>query len=117
MRSRLLLGIFLTLPAAAQVVDRCDVYCRELRREPLIVAETKDCEGNYGLASFAAERVFKISVGNCRDPDDTDRPLYQLLLKTLTGAGDYEVLWIDAQAMHSIREQLEENRQAALRRQ
>jgi len=116
MRSLVVLGMLSTLPAAVAASDCCDERYRNYRREPLIVVETKDCAGNYGLASFRADRVFKIETGNCQDPSDSDQPLYQVMLRTLTGAGNYDVLWVDSTGVQTIREQLEENRQAALGR-
>jgi hypothetical protein len=96
--------------------DHHDSYCRGCWQEPLIIVETKDCEGNAGLASFRAERVFKVQAGNCRDPDDSGSPLYQVMLRSLLGSGDYDIVWVDAAGMKEIKSQLEENRRSALRR-
>jgi len=38
------------------------------------------------------------------------------MLRSLLGAGDYDIVWVDAAGMQAIRDQLEENRRAALRR-
>lgn len=114
-RSLAFVAAFLALPAAVAAADVYDSYHRDYRQEPLIVVGTKDCEGNAGLASFRAERVFKVQAGNCRDPDDSDQPLYQVMLRSLLGADDYEIVWVDAAGMQAIRDQLEENRRAALR--
>jgi len=116
MRLLVLLGTISALPIAVAEAHNCEQYYRDYRQEPLIVIETKDCAGNAGLASFRAERVFKVQAGKCQDPDDPDQPLYQVLLKTLIGTNDYEVVWVDSAGMLAIREQLEENRQAALHR-
>jgi len=114
-RSLAFVGAFLALPAAMAVAHAHDSYYRDYQREPLIVVGTKDCEGNAGLASFRAERVFKVQAGNCRDPDDSDQPLYQVMLRSLLGAHEYEIVWVDAAGMQAIQDQLEENRRAALR--
>ena len=112
-----LFAALLALPATVVADHHYDSHYRDFRREePLIVVETKDCEGNAGLASFRAERVFKVQAGDCRDPDDSGRPLYQVLLRSLLGASDYDIVWVDATGMRAIRDQLEENRRAALRR-
>jgi len=116
MRLPVLLGMLAALPAAVSAPYHCDERYGDYRREPLIVVETKDCAGNVGLASFRADRVFKIETGNCRDPDDSDQTLYRVMLRILTGAGNYDVLWVDSKGVQAIREQLEENRQAALSR-
>lgn len=115
-RSLALVGAFLALLAAVAAAHNYDSYYPDYRQEPLIVVATKDCEGNAGLASFRADRVFKVQAGNCRDPDDSDEPLYQVMLRSLLGAGDYDIVWVDAAGMQAIRDQLEENRWAALRR-
>lgn len=115
-RSLTLIGTALALPGAVSATDHHGPYYRDYRQEPLIVVETKDCEGNAGLASFRAEAVFKVEAGKCRDPDDTDKPLYQVMLRSLLGASDYEIVWVDAAGMKMIQTQLEENRRAALRR-
>lgn len=116
-RSLVLIGTFLTLPATIVAADHHESYCRGCWQEPLVVVETKDCEGNAGLASFRAERVFKVESGHCRDPDESDKPLYQVMLRSLVGTGDYEIVWVDAAGMKEIQRQLEENRREALRRQ
>jgi hypothetical protein len=114
-------GLWLVLLSALPIAVSADNHCRGLlygsyTREPMVVVDTKDCGGNKGLASFRAERVFKVQTAECRDPDNLDEPLYQVLLHSLTGAGgQYEILWVDAANMQSIRQQLEENREAALR--
>ncbi len=115
-RSLVLFGTFLALPATMIAADHHAPYCRGCQQEPLVVVETKDCDGNAGLASFRAERVFKVEAGNCRDPEDSDKPLYQVMLRSLLGAGDYDIVWVDAAGMKAIQHQLEENRRAALRR-
>ena len=115
-RSLVLIGALLALPATMAAADHHESYCRGCWHEPLIVVETKDCEGNAGLASFRAEQVFKVESGNCRDPDESDKPLYQVMLRSLLGAGDYDIVWVDAAGMKEIRLQLEENRRAALGR-
>jgi hypothetical protein len=115
-RSLALIGAFLALPATMAAADHHDSYCRGCWQEPLIIVETKDCEGNAGLASFRAERVFKVQAGNCRDPDDSGSPLYQVMLRSLLGSGDYDIVWVDAAGMKEIKSQLEENRRSALRR-
>lgn len=38
------------------------------------------------------------------------------MLKSLMGEADYEIVWVDAAGMLAIREQLLENRKAALKR-
>jgi hypothetical protein len=114
-RSLALIGVFLALPATMTVADHHSSYCRGCWQEPLIVVDTKDCEGNAGLASFRAERVFKVEAGNCRDPGDSDFPLYRVMLRSLLGASDYDVVWVDTAGMKAIQLQLEENRRAALR--
>ncbi|MBT8080189.1 MAG: hypothetical protein KJO31_16540 [Gammaproteobacteria bacterium] len=91
-------------------------YHRDYWREPLIVVDTRNCAGESGLASFRAERVFKVQAGICQDPDDSRKKLYQVMLKSLTGGTDYEILWVDEAGMQDIRTQLRENREAALRR-
>jgi hypothetical protein len=111
-----LLGAISALPVAVAAAHNCEQYYRDYQQEPLIVIETKDCAGNAGLASFRAERVFKVQAGKCQDPDDPDQPLYQVMLKTLIGTNDYDVVWVDSAGMRAIREQLEENRRAALHR-
>ena len=115
-RSLVLIGAFLTVPATVAAADHHESYCRGCWQEPLIIVKTKDCEGNAGLASFRAERVFKVESGNCHDPDDSDKPLYQVILRSLLGAGDYDIVWVDAAGMKEIQLQLEENRRTALRR-
>lgn len=115
-RSLALVVALLGLPAAGAVAHEYDSLYRDNRQEPLIVVPTKDCAGNAGLASFRAERVFKVQAADCRDPDDSDQPIYQVMLISLLGAGDYDVVWVDTAGMQVIREQLEENRRAALRR-
>ena len=114
-RSLTFVGAFLALPVVVAAAHAHDSYYRDYQPEPLIVVETKDCEGNAGLASFRAERVFKVQAGNCRDPDDSDQPLYQVMLRSLLGANEYEIVWVDAAGMQAIQDQLEENRRAALR--
>jgi len=110
------LALLSTLPAAVSASLHCDEFLRTYRQNPLIVVATKDCAGNDGLASFRGDRVFRIVTGNCRDPDDSDQPLYQVMLRTLTGNGNYDAIWVDSAGMQSIQEQLEENRQAELQR-
>ena len=85
-------------------------------REPLIVIETKDCSGTTGLASFQAERVFKVEGGACADPDNPGEQLKQLFLLPATRGGERELLWLDASAAADLAKQLRENREAALRR-
>jgi hypothetical protein len=120
MRLLLRLGILSLLPAVVSADHHYDQrYYRDYsqyRQEPLIVVDTKDCGGELGLASFRAERVFKIQTGKCQDPDDSGKPLYQVMLKSLMGEADYEIVWVDAAGMLAIREQLLENRKAALKR-
>jgi len=115
-RSLVLIGMFLAVPAAMTAADHHDSYYRGYWQEPLIVVATKDCEGSAGLASFRAERVFKVEAGNCRDPDDSDKSLYQVMLRSLLDASDYDIVWVDAAGMKEIQNQLEENRRAALHR-
>ena len=117
-RSLALIGTALALPGVVAATDHHGPYHGEYwqEQEPLIVVETKDCEGNAGLASFRAAAVFKVEAGNCRDPDDSDKPLYQVMLRSLAGAGNYEIVWVDLAGMKAIQNQLEENRRAALRR-
>lgn len=115
LRCLLLLGMLSMPPAVASAADRCDDRYRAYQREPLIVVDTKDCAGNDGLATFRADRVFRIQVGGCHDPSSPGQPLYQVMLRTLTGSNDYEVVWVNAAGMRAVREQLQENRQAALR--
>ena len=103
------------LPVSADH-HRDSYYYRDYSREPLIVVDTKNCAGEFGLASFRAERVFKVQTGNCQDPEDSRKKLYQVMLKSLLGDTDYEVVWVDEAGMRDIRAQLKENRQAALRR-
>lgn len=110
----LLLTALPVLVLADQHSDRD--YHRDYLREPMIVVDTKTCAGEWGLASFRAERVYKVQVGNCQDPDDSRKKLYQVMLKSLTGGTDYEILWVDEAGVQEIRTQLRENREAALRR-
>ena len=114
-RSLSVVATILALASAKAAAHAYDSYYRDYRQEPLIVVETRDCQGNAGLASFRAERVFKVQAGKCQDPNDSDQPLYQVLLRSLVGASDYEIVWVDAEGMQTIRDQLEENRRAALR--
>ncbi len=85
-------------------------------REPMIVIETKDCSGSTGLASFRAERVFKVEGGGCADPDQPGASLKQLFLQPATRGGEREILWLDDNAAADLSRQLRENREAALRR-
>ena len=113
-RSLILLAMISALPAAVNGDHHYEYRYGHYRQEPLLVVDTKSCAGDQGLASFRAERVFKIEAGDCRDPDDQNKKLYQVMLRTLTGAGDYEVIWVDYAGMRTIREQLAENRRHAL---
>ena len=104
------------LPPRVSADNHCRGFVYGTVREPMVVVETKDCGGSKGLASFRAERVFKVQAADCRDPDNLDESLYQVLLHSTTGAGgQFEIIWIDAANMQSIRQQLQENREAALR--
>lgn len=84
--------------------------------EPRIVVETKDCSGAAGLASFRAERVFTIQESDCQNPDAGNQVLHQVLLESVFGVSRYDVIWVDQTGLETIRQQLEENRQLALRR-
>jgi hypothetical protein len=49
-------------------------------------------------------------------PDARHQVLHQVLLRSEFGVSRYDVIWVDQTGLETIRQQLEENRQLALRR-
>ena len=59
-----------------------------------ITVQTMSCNGDVGLASFDADRLFKIQSDDCPDPADPGRKLQQVLLKSDSTLTRYEVLQV-----------------------
>ncbi len=101
------------LPLLFAVIGAWPLYDN---REPLIVVETRGCDGASGVASFEPARLHSIEPGPCGAPGTADRRLYQVLLRTAGGAGRFDVISVDESGVETIRAQLMENRAAALER-
>ncbi len=83
---------------------------------PISVAvETTDCEGETGFASFESTRLAKIQDATCRDPDDRDKKLQQVLLHSDHPSTKYEVLTVTNAESKSIMKQIKGITEAELR--
>lgn len=52
-----------------------------------VVFETMDCSGNSGFATVGPDEIYRVSNGDCSNPDDPSKKLKQLLVHD--GSGSY----------------------------
>lgn len=95
----MVLSGLLCLPALAQVP---------------ITAETTDCGGETGFASFDVDRLYKIQSASCPDPEDSSRKLQQILLTSNGRITNYEVLTVTVDEARRVIEKVQAVSQASL---
>ncbi len=54
-----------------------------------VIFETMDCNGNTGFATVGADEIYKMSNGDCTEPNNPEKHLKQLLVHD--GGGSYMV--------------------------
>jgi len=91
----------------------CTIPAAPLSADITVTAQTTECNGDTGFASFDANRLYKIQEGFCADPDDPGRNLKQVLLKSQEF--QFEVLWVTEAESRAILDQVKEIRSARLK--
>lgn len=81
-----------------------------------IIVETTECNGDSGFSSFNARKLHKIQAGWCSDPNDPSKTLQQVLLKSETQPGSYDLIWVNQAEAENIMQQIREGRTAKLER-
>jgi hypothetical protein len=79
-----------------------------------ITAQTTGCGGETGYAAFPSNRLVKIEDGWCSDPTDPARMLQQVFLKSQSGPGQYDLIWVTRDEAESILAQVKAIRDAKL---
>lgn len=79
-----------------------------------VTVQTSGCSGETGFASFPSSRLYKIDEGWCSDPENPGEKLQQVFLKTESGPGKYDVLWVTREEASAIVDQIKEIRDAKL---
>jgi len=51
-----------------------------------VVFETMDCSGNTGFATVGPDEIYKVSNGDCSNPDDPGKKLKKLLVHDERGS-------------------------------
>lgn len=77
-----------------------------------VTAQTTECNGDTGFASFTIDRLYKIQEGSCPDPGDPSRNLKQVLLKDPTY--QFQVLWVTEPESRQLLKQINEIKSARL---
>jgi len=77
-----------------------------------VTAQTTECNGATGFASFTIDRLYKIQEGPCPDPTDPSRNLKQVLLKDPTY--QFQVLWVTESESQQLLKQINEIKSARL---
>lgn len=78
-----------------------------------VTAQTTECNGDTGFATFSISRLYKIQEGSCQDPTDPSRNLKQVLLKDPTY--QFQVLWVTEPESREILKQVKEIKSARLK--
>lgn len=81
-----------------------------------ITAQTTDCAGQTGFASFYTSEIHKISEGSCLDPNDPSKNLKFVMVRSQTLQGSYDAVWMTADEADNVMAQIREVRNAKLRR-
>ncbi len=80
-----------------------------------VSVQTIECSGEVGFSSFPVGRLVKISEGWCSDPSNSGQKLQQVFLKSVSGFGKYDLLWVTQGEAQSIMAQVKEIRDAKLK--
>ncbi len=75
-----------------------------------LIAETTECNGDTGFTSFNASKLYKIQTGWCDDPNNPGKKLQQVLLKSDSRPGSYDLMWVTQAEAKNIMQQIKEGR-------
>lgn len=81
-----------------------------------VLAQTTECNGDTGFSTFNASKLHKIQTGWCTDPNDPSKQLQQVLLKSETMPGSYDLIWVTQTEAQNIMQQIKEGRTAKIER-
>lgn len=104
-------GGFSFLPVRCALL-LCAMLAAPLSADVTVTAQTTECNGDTGFASFSIGRLYKIQEGPCPDPADPSKNLKQVLLKDPTY--QFQVLWVTAEESKVILDQINEIKSARL---
>lgn len=90
----------------------CAMLAAPVSADMTVTAQTTECSGDTGFASFTIDRLYKIQEGPCPDPTDPSRNLKQVLLKDATY--QFQVLWVTETESRVILQQINEIKSARL---
>eukprot|EP01026_Neomeris_dumetosa_P020693 TRINITY_DN183392_c0_g1_i1.p1 TRINITY_DN183392_c0_g1~~TRINITY_DN183392_c0_g1_i1.p1 ORF type:complete len:193 (+),score=0.19 TRINITY_DN183392_c0_g1_i1:64-579(+) len=81
-----------------------------------IIAETINCQGETGFTSFESTKLHKISEAWCADPNDSGKKLQQVMIKSPSTSGGFQVVWVTQQEARNIMQQIKEGRAIKFKR-